>query len=181
MLKLFIEKKEFWDDESQVFVTAPEVEREFTFEHSLASISKWEEKWCIPYLSDTPKTEEQALDYIRCMCTEEIDDTYLAVINAYYLEEINNYINAPMTATWFTDKSKGSAKKSIITNEIIYYWMFAQQIPKECEHWHFNKLMTLIRVFNEKNGDPKKMSKREIYEQNHALNQARKAKLKGAH
>ena len=68
-------------------------------------------------------------------------------------------------------------KKEIITNELVYYWMAVAGIPWECERWHINRLLTLIRVCDVKNKPEKKMSKRDIMARNKALNDARRQKL----
>lgn len=173
MLTLKVAEEEFWDNDAREFYTVDA--KEFHFEHSLASISKWEMKWHIPYLEDNNKTEEQSTDYIRCMCFEEIDDLYLAIICAKYMKQIRDYINDPMTATWFKDKRMPSCNRNnITTNELIYHMMTVNSIPFECENWHFNRLMTLIRVCNEQNGEHKPMSKREILEHNKYLNAMRR-------
>jgi hypothetical protein len=85
-----------------------------------------------------------------------------------------------MTATTFSkDQSKGKTSKEIITAEIIYYWMVSLNIPTEFEHWHINKLMTLIMVCNIKNTPSKKMSNKEIISRNAALNAARRQQFMG--
>ena len=93
------------------------------------------------------------------------------------IEDINEYIDKPMTATTFTSENK-SPNREIITSELIYYWMFSLNIPMECQKWHLNRLLTLIRVCNIKNQPPKKMSRREIMSRNAQLNAARRKKLK---
>ena len=88
------------------------------------------------------------------------------------MQQINDYINDPMTATWFNDKDRPS--NEIVTNEIVYYWMAAAQIPFECQYWHFNRLMTLLKVTSIKNQPAKKMGRKDVLKQNHAINQARR-------
>ena len=129
-------------------------------EHSLISISKWEAKWRKPFLGKEEKTKDETLDYIRCMTiTQNVDPMVYQSLPNSELERIKDYINAPMTATWFNDREKRPPSRKVITSELVYYWMIAQNIPFECEKWHFNRLMTLIRICVEKNQPPKKMSK----------------------
>jgi len=144
-------------------------------EHSLVAIAKWEAKWHVPFLdAGTEKTNEMMIDYIRCMTiSQNVDPSVYDNIPSSVLLEINEYIDDPMTATWFKDTKK-SSKGEIVTNELVYYWMIAQNIPMECAKWHFNHLMTLIRVCSEKNAPQKKMSKKDILSQNKALNAARR-------
>ena len=91
-----------------------------------------------------------------------------------------DYINDPMTATWFGEdkdpNKKKKRQKEVLTSEVIYLEMIALQIPTEFQKWHLNRLTTLIRVCNAKN-NPEKMNKKDILAQNAALNKARRAKL----
>lgn len=83
-----------------------------------------------------------------------------------------------MTATTFFEDKKQKGSKETITSELIYYWMISYNIPvNECQKWHLNRLLTLIRVFNVKNNPPKKRSNREIMRHNAALNVARRNQL----
>lgn len=145
-------------------------------EHSLVSIAKWEAKWHVPFLDEhTEKTNEMMYDYIRCMTiSQNVDPSIYQYIPADVIQEINDYIDDPMTATWFRENKIGGNRGEVVTNELVYYWMIAQNIPLECEKWHFNHLMTLIRVCSEKNAPQKKMSRRDILSQNKALNAARR-------
>ena len=93
------------------------------------------------------------------------------------LEEIRDYINAPMTATTVREINSGKNNNEVVTSELIYYWMISLQITVEFQKWHLNRLITLIKVFNVKNSPPKKMSKREIMSRNAALNAARRKQL----
>ena len=163
---------EGWDEEKQEFVM-PKVQT-LRLEHSLVSLSKWEEKWCKPFISDTDKTTEETLDYIKCMTvTSNVDPEVYRHITNDMVKEVTEYINAPMTATTFAkEENKKTINGEKITSEIIYYWMIALNIPFECRKWHLNKLITLIRVCSKKNEPPKKMTTAE----RRALNASRRKK-----
>ena len=176
MLEITIPATELWDEINEEFITTKE--QTLRLEHSLVSLSKWESKWCKPFLSKTNKTDEEMLDYVRCMTlTQNVPDEVYRCLTDDNIRKIYEYIDAPMTATWFNDdKAKGTSREQT-TSELIYYWMIALNIPFECQKWHLNRLLTLIRVCNIKNQPPKKMSKRDIMSRNAALNAARRNKL----
>ena len=178
MLEIIVPARELWDERNQEFINVKE--QPLALEHSLVSLSKWESKWCKPFLTKQEKTREEIIDYVRCMTlTENVDPIIYEYLSEGNVKQINSYIDAPMTATWFSEddkkKSKGSGEQ--ITSELIYYWMVALNIPFECQYWHLNRLITLIRVCNVKNQKPKKMSRRELMSRNASLNAARKQKL----
>ena len=175
MLELIIPAYELFNEETQEFINKPE--RILKLEHSLVSISKWEAKWNKPFLSNKKKTFDEVVDYIKCMTINQgiPDSAYLYLTEEQYAE-INRYIVAPMTATTIQEE-QGEKSREIITSEIIYYYMIACNIPMECQHWHLNRLMTLIKVCNIKNQPSKKRSMREVMQSNTALNAARKKKL----
>ena len=167
---------EFWDEDSESFVTSPgNKEVTLQLEHSLISISKWESKWCKPYISKKDKTDEEAIDYIKCMTiTRNVDPSVYERLTHDHIKQIQEYINAPMTATTISNIKNGKGNNEIITSEVIYYWMISLQIPTEFDKWHLNRLITLIRVFDAKNGPTKKMSRRETMSRNAQLNAARR-------
>lgn len=168
--------EEKWDSKNEVFIEP--VYKTLQLEHSLISLSKWESKWCKPFFSKKPKTDEETIDYIKCMTiTQDVDPKVYDLLTQDNVSEIDKYINAPMTATYFSkDKTKGTSREQV-TSELIYYWMIALNIPFECQKWHLNRLLTLIEVCNRKNAPPKKMSKRELMSRNAALNAARRKQL----
>lgn len=179
MLTIKIPKTELYDESTSSFIYIKE--QTITLEHSLVSVHKWESKWCKPFLSSNDKTEEETLDYIRCMViTQNVDPMALRAIPPDQIKRINDYIVAPMTATTFSNSDNNKGKKEIITSELIYYWMIALNIPVEFQKWHLNQLMTLIRVCSIKNAPPKKMAKGEVINRNRALNAARRKRL-GTH
>ena len=176
MLEITIPETEQWDELKQEFVYTKE--QTLQLEHSLVSLSKWESKWCKPFLSKEDKTFEETIDYIRCMTlNRHVPDEVYGFLTRSNIKQINEYISAPMTATWFSKDTIGRGSREQITSELIYYWMIALNIPFECQKWHLNRLLTLIRVCNLKNQPSKKMSRREIMSRNAALNAARRKQL----
>ena len=164
---------EGWDEATERFVE-PQTQV-LQLEHSLVSLSKWESKWCKSFISNPNKTNEELMDYVRCMTlTEDVDPKVYDHLTQDNIKQINDYISAPMTATYFTEDKRKKQNREIITSELIYYWMIAATIPFECQNWHLNRLLTLIRVCGIKNQPPKKMSKRSIMSRNAALNAARR-------
>ena len=147
-------------------------------EHSLVSLSKWESKYCKPFLTKAEKTVPETIEYIKCMTvTQNVDPDAYKYITNENIQEVSAYIEAPMTATTFSKDEKHAINRDIITAEIIYYWMIALNVPFECQKWHLNRLLTLINVCNIKNQPEKKMSRKEIYARNQSLNAARRASL----
>jgi hypothetical protein len=177
MLRLVVPiSHEGWDEEKEEFVEAKT--QILQLEHSLISLSKWESKWCKPFLSTAQKTPEEILDYIKHMTlTPNVDPMVYDRLTAENYKQIDDYINAPMTATTFSKEKKGGGSKEVVTAELIYYWMIALQIPFECQKWHLNKLLTLVQVCNIKNEPPKKMNKRDLMSRNAKLNAARRQQL----
>lgn len=174
MLQIMIPAVEQWDEKKNEFVYSKS--QVISLEHSLVSISKWESKWCKPFLSKNIKTTEETIDYIKCMTlTQNVDPDVYNRLSKENVAQINKYIEAPMTATWFSEENNRSSPNcEQITAELIYYWMIALNIPFECQKWHLNRLLTLIRVCNVKNQPPKKMSKRQLLNRNAALNALRR-------
>lgn len=175
LLKITGSIPELYDEVSWTFI--PPRDFNIQIEHSLISLSKWESKWCKPFLSKTPKTLEESIDYIKCMTiTQNVDDDVYTYISDENIALINGYIDLPMTATTFP-KESGPPNRDIVTSELIYYWMVSMNIPFECQKWHLNKLLTLIKVCSIKNSTPKKSSRREIMSRNAAINAARRQAL----
>lgn len=177
MLQITIPASEAYNSATNTFDQVKETT--LVLEHSLVSLSKWESKWCKPFLAKEEKTTEETIDYIRCMTlTQNVDPKIYYAMSSENVEMIKNYINDPHSATTIREASNGPKNREIITSELIYYWMIALNIPFECQKWHLNRLLTLIRVCNIKNDPhPKKMSRSQILSRNAALNAARRQQL----
>ena len=180
MLQITIPERELWDEQNAIFIKVKGVT--IAMEHSLVSLSKWEAKWHKPFINKEEKTKAEIIDYMRCMTlTQNIDPIIYEYITQDNIQQVNDYISDSMSATWFSD-NKGEGKQGNktgeqITSELIYYWMVAYQIPFECQKWHLNRLLTLIRICDIKNKPPKKYSKKDIMRNNTALNAARRQRL----
>lgn len=180
------DKKEFWDPIKEEFILKKEIpETTITLEHSLVSISKWESKWKKAFLKECEKTPEEVFDYIKCMTIEsDIPDEVYENIPVDEMTKIKEYIEDKMSATCIQNKQESGQKKSkdVITSELIYYWMVANQIPFECQNWHLNRLLTLIQICSVKNaamysGKKSKSDMASLLKRNAALNAARRSKL----
>lgn len=178
MLTIVVPASEFFNNKTQEFINTKE--QVLKLEHSLVSISKWEAKYKKSFFGNKEKTSEEMLDYIKFMTlTQNVDpNTYLGITQKN-LDDIVAYINDPMTATRIMKHGPKKASNKYVSSEEIYYWMFSYNIPKECEKWHFNRLSTLIDIFNTNNskGDKdSKMSEDEIHEYNAKRNAEMRAK-----
>lgn len=178
MLFISIPEIELFDESINKFVTTPS--DSLLLEHSLASLSKWESIHEKPFLDGVKKTTEETESYIHCMNLSPVSDmqAYSRISNEDH-GRIAQYIQSKQTATWFKPAGAVRPSTEIITSEIIYYWMIAHNIPLETQFWHLEKLLTLIKVCNEKNkpATKSKMGTREQAASRSMLNQKRKAQM----
>lgn len=175
MLELKFVRSESYDTEQDVFVDEYDV---LQLEHSLLSLSKWESRFNKPFIS-SDKTGEELVAYIEFMIIDPKNSPVgiLEKLNDSHVDEVNKYIAAPMTATTFKEAPGRSRSREGITAEILYYYMIAHNIPFECQTWHLNRLLTLIRVCSIKSAPPKKMTKAQAAQEQRKLNAQRKAQL----
>lgn len=187
VLEITIPVTERWNDALQKF---EELTKEYVLhlKHTLVSISKWEQEWHEPFLK-TEKTYEQTCDYIRCMTLDEnVPSEVYEFIPDKEIVRVNEYIADKATATWINEppdakrEGESRAKSIVITNELVYCWMIESNIPVEFENWHFNRLMTLIKVVQrrQQESDPnrKKMSKAELANYHRETLKANRARLR---
>lgn len=175
MLQLVIGQGEYYDEEQERFVKGKLTN--VRLEHSLKSVAKWESKWKKSFLSNKELTQEEAIDYIRCMeVTGLIDPKVFDYMTPDQHKQVNEYINDKMTATTINRRGPKKPSREIITAEVIYFWMIQNGIPPEYDKWHLNRLLTLIEVCCIKGGPQKKMSQKDQMAQQRAINAARRAK-----
>lgn len=176
MLTIIIPGDELWDNDTERFTYTDDVVLEF--EHSLVSLSKWEAKFHKLFLSNTEPSEEEQIGYVEAMLvTPGIPRETLLRLTEDDVERIGAYINDPMTATTVSEIQQNQPKSSErISSELVYFWMSQYQIDKECEHWHLNRLFTLIKVHHAKLQKPQKMNKQKQIQSMAELNAARRAK-----
>lgn len=174
MFELEIKDVEFYDEKSNRFFTVKG--GILVLEHSLVSVSKWESKWKKPFISKTKLSRVESIDYIKCMTiNQNAPDRLFTILSEDNFNSVVAYIDDPMTATTFYERGPGGGSTTV-TSELIYYWMIVHNIPMECQKWHLNRLLTLIRVCNLKSQN-KKMSKKEVLSNNRALNEQRRRQM----
>ncbi len=176
MLTITVLGAEHFNDETQEFTTEGDFVLEL--EHSLVALSKWESIYEKPFLASEEKSTEEVLGYIEAMVmTLNVPAEVFSRLSQKNLDEINRYVDSKRSATWFAETPNTPKSREVITSELIYYWMIALTVPIECENWHLNRLFSLLKICNIKNGKPKKMSRSELAQRNSALNAKRKAQL----
>jgi hypothetical protein len=175
VLTITVPEKENWDEAKREFFY--EDAFELQLEHSLVSLSKWEAIYEKPFLSEEEKTPEEIFTYVECMILgDDIAPEVLSRLNDNHVMQITDYINSKPTATWFAKEPSGPKSHQKITSELIYSWLIAFNIPWEAQHWHLERLFTLIKVVNAQNTKPKKRSANEIAQERARLNAERMAK-----
>lgn len=177
MLELIIPGAECFNEATSEFYQ--EADTVLRLEHSLYAIAMWEAKWKKPFLGAREKDRKTVIefeDYVRCMTLnqDDVNPLIYKTLRQEDYERIKEYMTDSMTATWFREDPNQRPSREIVTSELVYYWMVALEIPFECQYWHFNRLMTLIRIASIKSQPSKKMSQADILRQNHAANLARR-------
>lgn len=159
MLTITVGAQESYDSQREEFVTLGGTL--LMLEHSLVSLAAWESKWEIPFLVQNKLTDEQLMDYIRFMTlNHDISDEIYAQFSDDNIDEINKYIGRSMTATTINNEKKNDGPVEVMTAEVLYYLIVAHQIDFQCQYWHINRLLMLIRVINHKNAAQDKTPKR---------------------
>ena len=166
-IKIFIPKQDMWDESRGEFI--PIEEHKLTLEHSLVSLTKWESKWCKPFLSPEEKTQEQVRDYIRCMVMEEeYDDNFVYAIPPKEMKRIESYIAKDQTASTIPEEKNSKEPKSneLMTSELIYYYLGQIQcLTPRIENWHLSRVLMLIRVASFKQKPEKELDKKQALAQ----------------
>ena len=167
-----IPAKELYDPIKNEFIEIKE--QTIVIKHSLVSISKWEAKWHKPFLSSASKTWEESIDYVRCMTvSQNVNSNVYELLTQAEFEEINAYIDDPMSARKYVDDGRGGPPE-LITSELIYYWMISFGIPMECQKWHLNRLLALIKLCSIKNQPSKRGASSDYLQRRNALNASRR-------
>jgi hypothetical protein len=170
MLELDVVIAEAYDETTQKFVLTTE---RVQLEHSLATVSKWESEFEKPFLGVDEKKREEIVAYIEMMIQDPkpTPEILLGLVKNHH-EVIQRYIDRKMSGTRIAEIKKQGGRREVITSELIYSWMVEMNIPFETQHWHLNRLITLIRVISVKRSPKRKMTAAE----RHALNRQRQTK-----
>lgn len=163
--KITIPAAEMYDSKTQMFSDEPEIT--FEVEHSLVSLSKWEALTNKAFLGPAEKTTDEVYLYIQCMVLgdAEVPMSSIRRIPRAEFEKIHAYIDKSQTASWFSEIPGQPQRRNreIPTAELIYHWMIAMAVPVEkFETWHLGRLFVQLKMINEKNKKPTKMTKAEV-------------------
>ena len=173
MKKLKLEDKEFYDDNNECFITAKG--GTYKFENSLRSLAKWESKYHRPFLVNGSKTVDELRYFCWCMCLDDSLDPRL--IGDEELVVLTDYMKERPTATVLRDDPTEKRSSTFVTSETLYAKMAESGVPFECDTWNLIRLSTLLRTISEDSKPKRKMSQREIINQNREINSKRRAQL----
>lgn len=176
MLKLKVIVSEVFDNDLNEFIIET---IDIELKHSLASLSKWEEKYEVPLMGKDEKTNEQNLYYLECMClTPNVPPETFTMLTKEQTDQIADHIDKKASATWFTTDAPKARSGETLTAELVYYWMSGFQIDWQAQYWHLNKLLTLIKVHSIKaDNKPIKQTGRSRQAEIAALNAKRRQEL----
>lgn len=181
MLRFNLEGGEWFDETSNTFLYTSSCL--VLLEHSLLSISEWESKWKLSFLSTigtTAFTDSMLMDYLRCMeiggCEEP---NWVRNLSPLQIRQIVQYISEERTATTFQNYGANrKVSREVVTSEVIYYWMASLNIPFSCETWHLSRLLTLIHIASIKGRAGGKIPSKDIRRMYAELNEKRKRQYK---
>lgn len=174
MKTLKLEDKEFYDDEKDSFINVKG--GFYKFENSLRALAKWESKYCKPFLINDGKTVDELRYFCWCMCLDDSLDPRL--IGDEELMVLTDYMKERPTATMFRDDPTEKRSSTFVTSETLYAKMAESGVPFECDTWNLIRLSTVLRAISEDSKPKRKMSQREIINQNREINAKRRAQLK---
>lgn len=175
MLKIITKNQERWDEKEERFIYS-DGGKELYLEHSLISVSKWEERnhKCFMDAMDQKNkrvtiSSDEMLDYFLCMVVRPTDVTIedIKMLDRNDIAEISKYINDKASATVLNEKqlqlmNRGQKRNSdSMTSEMIYYYMAEFRLPAEYQKWRLPRLLNLITLCNMKEWekDPKNKKK----------------------
>lgn len=177
--KIYIPAQDLWDESRGEFISIRE--HKLTLEHSLVSLTKYESNWHTPFLSPEEKTQEQVMDYIRCMVMEDdYDDNFIYALTPQDLKKIETYIATDQTASTIPEEKNSTEPKSneLMTSELIYYYLGQIQcLTPTIENWHLSRTLTLIRIASWKQKPEKELNKKEALAQCEDIREANMRKF----
>ena len=160
MLELTVEGELYDESENEFITVGPRTVR---FEHSLLSVSKWEQIYKKPFLADNDKSDEEIYHYFELMVVDaNVPTNFISRLSNENIEEINELITDSATATWFSNNKITRPSTQTYTSELIYYWVFSLGISIEVELWHINRLLTLIRIYEAQNDKQSSTNKKTV-------------------
>lgn len=166
------------------FDNLPEITIELC--HSLISITKWEEKYRVPFLEHEHFTRDELIYYTKCMCiTKNVDDEIFYRLTNQNIDEIWKYMEDVPSALKVKQRNDSGGAKEPWTNETIYYYLAQNGITdfRSVERWHINRVLNLLNFASGKNAqaygnnNSVKETRADISRRYKAINEANRRKF----